>query len=117
MNVSLKELVKNILQHFVISSTSINISYKNGPMSLTKYGNVVFMSCLYDWSNLPTGSVTVGTIPQGYRPVQGCRYGETSNIMVTMFINTNGEILVYNYNGSVTSAMNGGYCGTWITAE
>lgn len=104
-----------------IVSTKISIAHHIDYAYLYKVGRVVYFSLSSDWTEMDGGAVSVGTIPQGYRPIAQIKLSEatpTTNITMTILSSVDGGgISCYNYDGAFNYALNGNYFGCWITEE
>lgn len=102
-----------------LARRNLTISNKgaNGAV-VTRYGNIVVFTSPGDATGVTAGSVTVGTIPTGYRPNQTYRVPVSNRTSGLAFVNfaPNGEISHYN-DITYNAAINDSYCATWITTE
>lgn len=93
------------------------ITGHSGAMQFRRSGRTVNAYLNGDWTSLESGKfVTVGQIPEGYRPLATMRTPECSltGNTVLMLLDNTGNIRVYNYGSTITSAKNGNYNITYI---
>lgn len=100
------------------STTVRNQTYMTSSASLYRVGSVVFMSYSSDLQNVPIGGFTMQElIPSGYRPITTAIFGERNQGIITIRVQSSGDVDCHNYSGQAQSAINGQFSACWITID
>ena len=85
-------------------------------MYFRKVGKVVSFSLYGDFRNLPVTSdwISIGNIPQGYRPNAVLLFREQTAYDFTIKMKTDGVIELFNYMDHPYTVVNGFFNGSWI---
>ena len=111
------ELSQNLTELGKVHKTLLTISNKSTKGLLVRQGNFVYFNSVEDASSVASGTVTVATIPVGYRPTKTIRL-PISNTTLNAFITINALGTVSEYSQSAsTSTRNDAYFGIWYTED
>lgn len=113
----IKKLIYKILGMLTVSST-LTITACGKPWHFHKVGRTVYFDAPNDIQSASAGINTLGTLPVEFRPQvqQKLGSGNRSNWNGFVQISTNGEFILYAPS-AITSASNGGFSATYLSAS
>ena len=117
---NVKKLLTQILKQISTSYLSMdNTAVKNGSIYLWKTGRMVTFVCGGDLKPLQGNAYTnYLTLPTGWRPSSTYIFRVQNNALynIVMYIQVDGTVRFYNYSGTISSATNGAFTGSFVTS-
>ena len=118
---AVKDVSNKVDELSAVRTATVQLTNFTWETGLQRAGRTVRISNSADCTKLAAGGwTTIGTIPQGYRPITQCRFAVTTfdpNLSVQMILNTDGTIQVYNYSAAITAAKTFIFDACWITND
>lgn len=122
-SVSIKEKIREVMSEMnigVLARTNTSFKGKSVNAILARTGNTVYFTSPNDITSATAGSQVVGTLPEGYRPVETsvtrCANSADGTTYRALWVNNSGIMTMYTPS-AISTATNCAFSASWVTND